>query len=277
MPVITMTRELGSRGKDVALALADELGLAIVHRELVEHQLAKRLDVGESAVHRYLEGKPSMFERLGLDRTDLSFCTAAEIFDLAAQGNVLIRGWGATHLLRAIPHIVGVRVCAPIDVRVKTLMERLGWDDVRRALNAIRENDAAHARTMHRLFDINWEDPLLYDLVLNTARVSIKDSADLIKYLVSQPTFEETAESHAKLVTLKVEAKIRSALRCNPITRDTGPSFGISLDPTTRKVTLTGAVAKDQFRHEVEQVVLAVPGVTQVDNQLVATAHYPPG
>jgi len=43
MTVIAMTREMGSLGKDVAAALADQMGLKVVHHELVEHGLAERL------------------------------------------------------------------------------------------------------------------------------------------------------------------------------------------------------------------------------------------
>ena len=44
-----------------------------------------------------------------------------EVFDLAVKGNVLIRGWGATLLLRSVPHIPCVRVCAPLGVRVNAV------------------------------------------------------------------------------------------------------------------------------------------------------------
>ena len=45
MAVIAMTREMGSLGKDVAAALADQMGLTVVHHELVEHHIAERLGV----------------------------------------------------------------------------------------------------------------------------------------------------------------------------------------------------------------------------------------
>jgi hypothetical protein len=63
MTVIAMTREMGSRGREVALGLADRLGLKIIHHELVEQDLSERLNLPESAVHRFLEGDVSLFER----------------------------------------------------------------------------------------------------------------------------------------------------------------------------------------------------------------------
>jgi hypothetical protein len=63
MVAIAMTREMGTLGKDVAQGIADSLGLKIIHSELVEHDLATRLGVQDSAVHRYLEGSASVLER----------------------------------------------------------------------------------------------------------------------------------------------------------------------------------------------------------------------
>ena len=57
MVAIAMTREMGTLGKDVAQGIANSLGLKVIHSELVEHDLAARLGVQDSAVHRYLEGK----------------------------------------------------------------------------------------------------------------------------------------------------------------------------------------------------------------------------
>ena len=117
MTVIAMTREMGSRGREVALGLADRLGLKIIHHELVEQDLSERLNLPESAVHRFLEGDVSLFERWRIDRTRVSLYTKEEILELACRGNVLIRGWGAAQLLHSIGNVLCIRVCAPIRCR----------------------------------------------------------------------------------------------------------------------------------------------------------------
>ena len=126
MVAIAMTREMGTLGKDVAQGIADSLGLKVVHSELVEHDLAARLGVQESAVHRYLEGNASLLERWKIDKEKLSQYTAEEILELARGGNVVIRGWGAVAVLRAVPHVLRVRVCAPIRFRERVIMELSG-------------------------------------------------------------------------------------------------------------------------------------------------------
>ena len=114
MPLIAMTREMGSLGKDVAAAVASQLGKPVVHHEIIGH-LANKMRLRKSHVIRLLEGKANIFERLTADRTSLSIYTADETFHLATDPRgAVIRGWGATHLLRPVRHAVCVRVCAPV-------------------------------------------------------------------------------------------------------------------------------------------------------------------
>ena len=122
MAVIAMTREMATLGKDVSAGLAERLDLMIVHHELVEHDIAALSGMRESEVHRFLEGEASLIERWRVDRKKLSHYTAQEVLELAAKGNVLIRGWGATYLLRSVPHVVCVRICAPLPFRARVLM-----------------------------------------------------------------------------------------------------------------------------------------------------------
>ncbi len=59
-----------------------------------------------------------LLERWNIDEKSLSLFTAEDVFDLASRGNVLIRGWGAAHLLHSVPHILSVRVCAPMELMI---------------------------------------------------------------------------------------------------------------------------------------------------------------
>ncbi len=210
MPVIAMTREMGSAGKDVASGLARVLALEVVHHEVVEHSLAECLQVGESAVHRYLEGHAGLLERWRFDARGVAYFTAEQVLDLAERGDVLIRGWGAAHLLRSVPHVVCLRVCAPLALRVQRVMGRIGLDDEALARKEIETNDAAHARVIRRLFSAGWDDPLHYDLVLNTERLSVEECVDLVLRLLGQPAFEETAASREALARLRRQVRASS-------------------------------------------------------------------
>lgn len=274
MTVIAMTREMGSLGKDVAMSVAQMCGLKTVQHEIVD-QVAGKMNMYKSQVNRFLEGEASMLERWGVDEDTLSLYTAREIIELAEGGNVLIRGWGAAYLLRSIPHVLCIRVCAPMEFRVKVMMERLEIDDEEFARREIEKNDLAHAETMLRLYHLeDWRDSALYDLTLNTARVSIKDCVQQITALAASESFRETPESLARLRALKLEVQIREALKENPGTADSDSVIKVDPYPGNGAVALRGGVFTEAERREVERVVSRLPGVTRVINELLVASRY---
>jgi cytidylate kinase len=274
MAVIAMTREMATLGKDVAAGLAERLGLDIVHHELVEHDIAERAGMRESEVHRFLEGEASFLDRWKIDTKRLSHYTAQEILELAVKGDVLIRGWGATYLLRSVPHVVCVRICAPMPFREQVLMQRLGIEDRAAARSAIASNDAAHSRTMQRLFGIDWMDASLYAVVLNTARVSVPDCVEHIVRVAASAAFQETAESRSTLKDELILSRVRSALD-----RHFGSGLaafgGIQAAISSGVVTLTGATSDERVIVEAVRLVHGVEGVAGVESKIAHIAFRP--
>ena len=268
MPLIAMTREMGSLGKDVAGAIAARLGKPVVHHEIID-QLANKMRLHKSHVVRFLDGKANIWERLTTDKTSLSIYTADETLALAESDDVaVIRGWGSAHLLRPIQHVICVRICAPMKLRVQRMMERLNSDDEGFIANEIRLSEEAHAAITRRHFGVNWQDPEQYDLVLNTERVSTDECADEVMALFNNPQFQETAESRQLLANLALETHIRAALRADP--RTGKMQISISADHGT--VTIAGIVERGNEPVHASEVAAAVPRVKEIKNQLKIAA-----
>src|SRR5258706_433437 len=147
MAVWARTQQRPSGGRTVALGAAEALALQRVRQE-VGDVVAGRMHVKKSLIRRIREGKAGKIEKWSADEKTISIFTAGEVFDLAVKGNVLIRGWGATLLLRPVPHIPCIRVCAPLELRVKRLMERLETDDAELARHEIEVDDAAREKAL---------------------------------------------------------------------------------------------------------------------------------
>jgi cytidylate kinase len=258
-----MTQEMASLGKDVALGVAEKLGLQLVRHE-VGDMVAGRMQVKKSLIRRIREGKASQIEKWAADEKTISIFTAEEVFDRAVKGNVLIRGWGATLLLRAVPHIPCVRVCAPLEVRVKRLMERLETDDESLARHEIEVDDQARASRMGEHFNVTWGDPTLYDLTLNTERVSIASCVEQVVELAQSAEFRETPESKQLLADLALQARTRAALRADA--RTTG--IDVTVDVSQGRVTLRGIVVDEKEKALVNEVASGVAGSGKVTDEL---------
>ena len=79
MTVIAMTREIGSRGMEVAERVASKLGLKIIRSEMVADRVATRLGIDAQAFLRYMDGTASLLERWRIDRRKLIHYTSEEI------------------------------------------------------------------------------------------------------------------------------------------------------------------------------------------------------
>jgi cytidylate kinase len=267
MAVIAMTREMATLGKDVAAGLAQRLGLTVVHHELVEHGIAERAGMPESEVHRFLEGEASLLERWKIDRKRLSRYTAQEILQLAVNGNVLIRGWGATYLLRSVPHVICTRICAPMVFRERVLMQRLGINDRTLARNEIESNDRSHNGTMRKLFGIDWTDPSLYAVVLNTARIPVEACVEHIARLAESPAFQDTPQSRSDLLDALILSRVRAGLEQR--------FAGIEAKISAGKVTLTGGCSDERMIVEAVRFVHTVSGVTGVTSEVKHISFQP--
>ena len=269
MPLIAMTREMGSLGKDVASALSTRLGKPVVHHEIIDH-LANKMRLRKSHVVRFLDGKANIWERLTTDKTSLSIYTADETMALAeADGVSVIRGWGSAHLLRPIQHVICVRVCAPMQVRVQRMMARLSSDDEAFITNEIKLSEEAHGAITRRHFGVNWQDPEQYDLVLNTERVSIDECVEQVMALVKNAQFQESSQSLQMLANLALETHVRAALRADPRTE----KMHITITADQGVVTLAGIVDRGNEPVHASEVVAALPRAKEIQNQLkIATA-----
>ena len=268
MTVIALTQEMGSLAKDVADQLARDLGLEVMRHEVVDH-VSSRMHVPTSLINRLREGKAGAIERLRADRASLAVYVTEELLEVAERGNVVVRGWGATAVLRPVPHVVCVRITRPFEKRVAWLQEQLGSGEASDAEEEIRRSDRAHAARMHAQFGVTWGDPLLYDLVLNTDRVSVESCAEQIAALSRRPEFAETEASRAILGNMSLEARVRSALRGHEATQN----VDVTVISNAGRIVLSGMVLDADELPAAARVAAAVPGVVAVDNQLRVMAR----
>ncbi len=267
MPLIAMTREMGSLGKDVAAGVAARANKKVVYHEIIE-PIASKMRLRKSHVERFLEGKSGIWERLTTDKTSLSIFTADETFRfLRDDSTAVIRGWGAAHLLRNIPHVLRVRVCAPLETRVTRMMQRLATENRETVESEIQLSEEAHSAITKRHFGVNWRDPEHYDLVLSTERLSVDECIEEVEGMLKKRCFQETPESVRMVENLSMEWSVRAALRRDP--RTTSTSITVQCDSGIAR--LLGMVDSHEEVVAAGELAAGVAGVTSVDNQLKST------
>ena len=233
MPMIAMTREMGSLGRDVAtrLAAAHEPQGRLPRDDRPDGQQDARAQEPRRALPR---GRSRALERLTAEKTSVSIFTADETFRFLRNGETgVLRGWGATHLLRSVPHVVRVRVCAPIGLRIDRMMERLGTDDRTTVESEIlHERGGAHRdrapALRHRLARPGELRPRALDRAPERRRVRRRGR----EHDERMPRFQETPESLRIVENLSLEWAVRAALKRDP--RTANVSIGVECERGAR-------------------------------------------
>lgn len=264
MPLIAMNREMGSWGENVAQGLEQALGMKIRHHEIIDH-IANRSRMRKSHVISFLEGKQGLLQRLTTDQVSLRILTADEILSLAASGEpIILRGWGATSLLKDVPHAVRVCVSASRRTRVKRMMERLDTGDQAQVERIVDQNDEAAHAVMRRHFHIDTRDINEYDMGFNTDRVAVSRCVDEIVKLVKSDEFAETDESRRRLADVATSHHVRAAIR----THGTTAHCKLRVTAVDGHVRLEGVVDRIEQSEACSDIASRIKGVRVIENHL---------
>lgn len=178
MSTVTISRQMGSLGREVAGAVGARLRYRVVWRELI-NKAASRAGQPEVALAAIDE-----LGLLGLSPAAAaveSYNRAVEAImeELAACGNVVIVGRAGQIILRGRPGVLHVRIVAPEDVRAERVARQQGIS-LDTALAQVRTSDRNRRDYLKRFHHCRWDDPDLYDLIINTARITVEAAADII-------------------------------------------------------------------------------------------------
>ena len=269
MAVITVSRQVGSLGTEMAQILAERLQYEYVDKEKIGKALAA-YGLPELELEKFDEKKPPFWDSWQVQRKKFLHFLEAVIYDFARKGNVVIVGRGGQVLLRDLPGVLHLRVIAPFEMRVKRLLTEKGGDE-KQVARHIRRNDRDSEGFIRTFFDMNWDDAALYDMVLNTEKISIETAVAMVwQGMQSREMREGEKQSQEKLenraLTQKVDATLLGILGMEV--------RHVNAQIEKGAVTLRGSVPTAKDKENCEKAVAALEGVQKVDNQLLITEYY---
>ena len=181
MKIITITREYGAGGGEVARKLAESLGWELLDRELL-HQAAAVEHVPDAELERLDEKALTMADRFRVHPPHQKYLHGLKtvVEQAAERGNVVLVGRGARHLLGERAGTIHLRLVAPKPWRAQRMSQLEGWslDD---SMVRCTELDRIRSRFARYFFGDKAIQPAEYDLVFNTERVPLDDVVDTVK------------------------------------------------------------------------------------------------
>lgn len=198
MPIITISRQYGSGGSEVAERVARLLGWPLYDNAVVD-KVAARLGISAAEVSAREERGPSIAQRLAsaitlsapemmptvgdpamsLSEERLVAVTSRVMEEAVQAGPAVIVGRGAQCLLAARADALHVFCYAPIEALMAHAVSRLGIreEDARRT---VTEMNAHREEFVKRHWSREWRDLANYHLCVNTGWLGIDASAELI-------------------------------------------------------------------------------------------------
>jgi cytidylate kinase len=271
MTIVAISREMGSGGYEIAAAVARALNFEYVDREILLHA-AKVHDVPEDKIADVADRHLTLWERFDEEKRRFLIFIEAAYYAFAEKGNVVTAGRGGPFFLRGVSHALRVRITAPVEVRVRRVMERDRLDQ-RAAAARVRNYDREMAARIDYLFGVDWHNPEHYDLVLNTSGDAWDFYTDIVVAAARHPRFQPTPESVERVKALSLAAQVRAAIARDPLTKN----INVEVAAEGGQVSLKGVVFSPAMMDAAAEVARKVPGVRGVSCEAVEIPRVYPG
>ena len=208
MGIITISRQLGSQGDEIAKQLADALQYNLIGEEALE-KVFKAHGISSDKLDKYDEKTPAFWQRFSKDRDSYQDNLKLAIYEFCHQDNCIILGRGAQIILRQIPGVLHIRLISPEKVRIDRIRQTHDCNE-KQAARIMSDSDKERSGYINFFHHRDWDSPDLYHLVADTELFGIKGTVDLVKgALQSSETIKRRAEeSRQKLANLYLAQQV---------------------------------------------------------------------
>jgi cytidylate kinase len=266
MHLITFSRKMGADGSAIAKRVANKLGYRLYDTEAIDR---KAREMGFLEVAKELDERaPSLFQRLffhkpvvELDRIN------SVVYELAREGDAVFLGRGSHILLKSFQCALQIRVTASPEKRIENLVKR-GFQQ-ESAARAIERSDHERGSFIKFAFGEDWENPELYDIVLNMDKLSIDLAVNTVLNLARSDEIKAcSVDALRSLEMMSLISRAEAALIEAGLTY--GPTTAVSVAVSEPgKVRLSGSVEDAAGKARAEKVIQGLKGVESIDNQIL--------
>ncbi len=267
MTVITISRFTGSGGERLANCLSEELSIPAVSREVIT-QVANQFGITEAFLWQQLEktkglfNDPSPERRLYLAALQLALAKRVE------EGPLIYHGLAGHFLLKGVPQVLKVGIVAPLRYRAQRLMEQknISFEE---AVRSTKRWDERRSEWVRFLYNVEWLDPSLYDLVINIAHLSVESACRLVVSALQQEEFKELPGTQSLIEDFVLASNVKFLLAADERIK----RLELEVQAEKGVVRITGAIptsgihswrGTEGTRSYIYEVAKGAPGVQKV-------------
>lgn len=259
MSVLLISRGSMSGGQIIAECLSHTGGFRCLTREDLIALVNQHGEIA-NRVMASIEKAVTDYERFSELRRPYKILMRLALLEYARQDNLAYFGYSGHLLVEGISHFVRIRLLAPVELRVKTTVERLHCSEAE-ALDYIRRVDEERTRWARFMYGRNIQDPRLYDLCIHMEKISFSAVCSLLQRVLQEKEFQPTDESLAKMEEMYVAAQVEASLATHPETQ----AYEIGASFHGGRLLLQGPYLDDPAEALVTELASSVQGVQAVE------------
>lgn len=172
MPILTLSRQLGSLGNEISDSLSSRTGMPKITRNVFLERYLR--DITSEYEYKLLNqsSKSFLFQNENTENLDFIRFGAKRLLEDSKKGGMILVGFGSQLLFSGHPDAFHIHIVSPMKTRIARIEKeyRLSPED---AAQAIRTADRKQSRFLRTVFDENPDNALLYDIALNTASFDV--------------------------------------------------------------------------------------------------------
>lgn len=270
MPLVTITRTLGSGGMDVARLVAEGLNVDLYDDARFQEEAHKK-GLKPDELSHLDERAPGFLEQFMSHKPE-AYLNVMEslVYTLAGSGDGVIIGHGSQILLRDFGCALHVLIHSSDQARFKHLSDARGLSP-ENALKMVKRSDSKQKGFFRFAFNMDWDDHSLYDLVINPEKLGPQLAA---KMIIQAAQSREMSECNAKaLESMERFALVKKALA--ELIRNGVDTSLLHLEaPSKGEVQISGVVYNPSDKALIDQALKGLPGLTAVHSEIAVVRTY---
>jgi len=265
MAILTVSREFGSDGEEIARTIAHDMGYILVDRKIILDDMKQAGKQWGEYGEQFDERSPSLWERHDWSFRGYVALSQSIILEYAAKDNVVLIGRGGNFLLKGMPHALRVRITMPTEERIQKIIKR---DDVNHdtAKWLVEKVDSEMSRHVHFIYGKDWNEPAEYDAVYNRGTTSKEEIVTAIKAALVKKETLKTDEARKALRLRSVAAKVKAGIATNP--KFLLPT--LEVEPQGTGIILRGVTHNPKEHARIEEEAKKLAG----DVPVICALHY---
>ena len=211
MAILTICRESGAWGEEIAKKVADKLGYEFVARDAIFEEIGEYGEEWAKWGREMDDHKPSLWERYDLSFAGFVALKESIMFQHATRNNVVLMGRGGNWMLSDVPYVLRVRIMAPMDKRVENIVKKDAVD-TETARKMLEKADEERSAYLKAIYHKDWTKAKYYDIVFDTGNLGEDEVVKMILGELEAKDKKFTSSAEEKLGQTALASKVKAQI-----------------------------------------------------------------